>query len=94
MKKLFMSIFLYYCIFLYPVQAIDLEFQITATAENGGTIIPEGVVNVISGRNKSFVIRPQIAYEIAYLIIDGKMFKPLKLYTFSDVKENHTIQAV
>jgi PKD repeat protein len=94
MKKFLLSIILCSCLVPHPIFAIDRSVTITATCENGGTILPKGEVSVIAGRNKSFVIKAQMGYEVAYLIIDGKIFKPQNLYTFSNVTENHTIQAV
>jgi PKD repeat protein len=93
MKKVLIYFILFSC-YTYPSFAIDRLVTITSIAENGGTILPNGEVSVIAGRNKSFVIKAQIGYEIAYLIIDGKMSKPQNLYTFSNITENHTIQAV
>jgi hypothetical protein len=94
MKKFIIFIILCICVIPHPIFAIDRSVTITATCENGGTILPKGEVSVIAGRNKSFVIKAQMGYEVAYLIIDGKIFKPQNLYTFSNVTENHTIQAV
>jgi PKD repeat protein len=94
MKKIIILFILYNFFIPHPVFAIDRIFTIIATGENGGNIIPKGEVSVISGRNKSFLIVPEIGFEIAYLIVDSKMSKPENLYTFSDVSENHTIKAV
>ena len=94
MKKLFITIIILSCIIPQTTQAIDRVLTITAIGEDGGNIIPKGEVSVISGRNKSFLIVPVTGFEIAYLIVDGKMLKPEKTYTFSNVTENHSIRAI
>ena len=81
-------------IFPQTAYSADIIHKITATAEQGGKISPKGEVSVIHSVNKRFTITADPGHEIAYLIVDGNMVKPEALYTFKNVTENHSIQAV
>ena len=67
---------------------------ITATAGEGGTITPSGRVSVKRGGDKSFTITPAAGYIIADLLVDGKSVGAVSEYTFADVDEKHSIDAV
>lgn len=68
-------------------------YTITATAGQGGSIIPSGVVSVQSGGSQTFTIVPDSCYEIMDVIVDGISVGAVGSYTFSDVMTNHTIEA-
>ncbi|KPA15382.1 outer membrane adhesin-like protein, partial [Candidatus Magnetomorum sp. HK-1] len=74
---------------------------IEAIKGTGGTIEPEGIVNVESGETQHFTIRPDQGYTVNQVIVDGKNIATsvkrsgsnvLMLdYDFNDVSEDHTI---
>lgn len=66
-------------------------YSIVATAGEGGTISPEGTVNVEEGGDVSFTITPDNGYVIQSVKVDGKDIGARYSFTFADVKANHTI---
>lgn len=66
---------------------------ITATAEAGGKISPEGVVTVKKGTNKTFTITPDAGYVISAVTVDGVNRGAIGIYTFTKIKVAHTISA-
>jgi len=71
-----------------------LTYAVEATAGVGGKIAPEGVQTVLCGDDITFAITPDSGYEIEDVLVDGLSFGAIDTYTFSDVKANHTIEAV
>ena len=69
------------------------EYTITASADVGGSITPEGEVSVRQGRSQAFSIRAEEGYTIGDVQVDGKSVGSVAEYTFEEVSENHTIQA-
>ena len=74
---------------------VQLQFVITATAGEGGTINPEGNVIMTPGDSQMFTITPdeEAGYEIADVIVDGVSVGAVQSYTFDNVITNHTIEA-
>ena len=68
------------------------QFTITAIANANGTISPKGDVQVIGGKNQTFIFTPASGYELETVSIDDN---PLEIndlqYIFESVTENHTI---
>ena len=69
------------------------EFTITASADQGGVITPNGTVTVAKGESATFAIAASAGYEISDVIVDGASVGKVESYTFSDVSANHTIEA-
>jgi hypothetical protein len=69
------------------------EFHITAQAQQGGTISPDGDTIVLEGNNQVYAIVPVNAYQIADILVDGISKGPKDRFTFWDVNANHTIEA-
>ena len=69
------------------------EFTITASADQGGVITPNGTVTVAKGESATFAIAASAGYEISDVTVDGKSVGKVESYTFSDVSANHTIEA-
>jgi hypothetical protein len=65
---------------------------ITASAGEGGSISPAGLVEVIEGEDQIFTVIADEDYEIAALNIDGTNINPETGYTFSNVTSDHTIE--
>lgn len=69
-----------------------LTHTITATAGKGGTISPNGTVNVIDGEGAEFTFTPDEGYKVSQVLVDGKAVEATDSYTFTGVTENHTIE--
>jgi hypothetical protein len=72
--------------------AID-TFTISATADANGSITPSGPVTVIYNANQAFTIAPNAGYHIVDVLVDGASVGPVASYTFTKVKDDHTISA-
>lgn len=66
-------------------------YQIAASANGGGAISPEGILNVSEGTNQTFTMTPLEGYQIREVLVDGQSQGALDSYTFTDIRENHTI---
>lgn len=69
-----------------------IDYRITATAGENGTISPSGDVKVTDGNNQEFTITPNSGYEIDTLKVDGADVTLSTSYTFTVVNANHTIE--
>ena len=72
------------------------EFTITATANEGGSITPAGVVPVSFGANKTFYFAAEAGYELARVLVDGINKEEAVAqgqFTFENVDDNHIITA-
>ncbi len=70
------------------------EFEIEATASNGGTVTPAGISKVKYSKSQTYEIIPNNGYEIVSVYVDGKDMGSITSYTFKNIKSNHTISAV
>jgi Tfp pilus tip-associated adhesin PilY1 len=69
-------------------------YTLTPTAGANGSISPDVVQTVDYGTDKTFYMTPNAGYCIQSVVVDGYSQAPvLGAYTFSGVKENHTISA-
>ncbi len=64
-------------------------YTITSTAGANGTITETATVNY--GDSKTFTITPNAHYHIEKVVVDGEDKGTINTYTFTDVKESHTI---
>lgn len=64
-----------------------------AVAGQEGGEIRAGSNLVSRGEERSFTIKPHKGFEITDVRVDGKSLGPVKDYTFSDICENHRIEA-
>lgn len=72
---------------------IKYQHTITASAGEGGSISPRGSVVVDDGKNQEFLIVPDEGYEILSVKVDGIEQGAKGTYTFTNVTENHNINA-
>jgi len=70
-----------------------ITFTITASSGVGGTITPAGTVTVNYSDSKIFTITPNSGYKISDVKVDGKSVGAVSTYTFSNITDNHTIEA-
>ena len=66
-------------------------YYIDADAVEGGVVNPSGRVAVVSGGSHTFTITADKGYEITDVLVDGVSVGAVSSYTFSNVRENHTI---
>ena len=69
------------------------EHVITASAGPHGRIDPSGQQVVLDGGSQTFSITPDGGFHVGDVRVDGVSVGPVATYTFSNVKENHTIEA-
>jgi len=70
-----------------------IEYTITATAGDHGSISPAGNVVVEEGEDQSFTITPDPDYQIADVLVDGVSVGEVAVYEFINVVASHTIEA-
>ena len=74
------------------VFAID-TYTIDATAGANGSIVPNGVATVNHGGQQVLAITPNSGFRVADVQVDGISVGPATSYTFSNVSQDHTIEA-
>ena len=71
-----------------------LTFAITSSSGVNGTISPSGKTTVNYGSSKTFTITPSYGYKISNVKVDGKSVGPVSSYTFTNITQDHTIEAL
>lgn len=79
----------------YTIHAIFTPFTytITATASFGGSIDPSGAVEINCGLDQQFTITADDGFVIWNVFVDGAPQGALSAYKFTNVTEDHTIDA-
>ncbi len=70
------------------------RYSISAVSGSHGRLLPEGVVMVDAGDSVAFTIIADIGYRIRDVLIDDQSMGPIQSYTFANVTQNHTIEAL
>ena len=70
------------------------DHTIRASAGANGTISPAGWTSVGEGGEQTFTITPDEGYAVAKVLVDGRSVGAVTSYTFRDVTQDHTIEAV
>jgi len=73
---------------------IPSHYEIVSSVIGRGEITPLGTTNVAPNGSQLYIISPAIDSHLAYLIVDGVVHPADDTYGFTEVMENHTIQAV
>lgn len=68
-----------------------VKHTITATADEGGSISPEGKTIVYYGDKLTYTITPDAGYTIAAIYVDGQYVKAAETYTFTETSRNRRI---
>ena len=76
------------------VTEFDVNYNIIATANRGGSVSPSGSVKVASGSDKTFTFKPKDGYELVDVLVDGESIGAVSSYTFRNVKADHSIKAI
>ena len=71
----------------------QITYTIMASAENGGTITPEGNTTVNCGENQGYTIAANNGYRILDVVVDGQSVGAVESYSFDNVTANHSISA-
>jgi hypothetical protein len=69
------------------------SFTITSSAGAGGSIAPQGNVEVDRGDDITFTITPEAGYSVAEILVDGVPVSITTTYTFENIGDDHTIAA-
>lgn len=72
----------------------ETTYIITAAAGANGSISPSGSVEVKEGADQTFTITADEGYEIENLKVDGSDVSAASSYTFNNVTEAHSIEAI
>jgi photosystem II stability/assembly factor-like uncharacterized protein len=70
-----------------------VTYNITASAGANGSINPPGNVSVTENNSQSFVIKPNVGYAIADVLVDGISVGAVSSFTFTNVLSPHSIFA-
>ena len=70
------------------------DHTIRASAGANGTISPVGWTSVGEGGEQTFTITPDTGYAVAKVLVDGRSVGAVSSYTFRNVTQDHTIEAV
>lgn len=76
------------------VEPSDNKYIITATAGTGGSISPEGSIEVEENSSQTFAIIPNNNYKISSVVVDGVEQGAISAYIFNNVTTCHAISAV
>ena len=69
-----------------------ITIRASATPKPGGSIQPSGTIKIYPGAEQTFVIRPNLGYEIADVIVDRVSQGKTSIYTFTNVTSSHSIE--
>jgi len=69
------------------------QFQITATANENGSITPHGQMAFGKGDDQTFDIIPNDGFTIADVFVDQVSLGPIERFTFWDIQADHHIHA-
>ncbi|SNS77078.1 Iron Transport-associated domain-containing protein [Anaerovirgula multivorans] len=75
----------------YPISAGGEKYIIEATAGEGGTIDPDGKVEVEAGKDQTFTIKADEGYKIKEVIVDNESVGAIESYTFEKIEKSGEI---
>jgi hypothetical protein len=73
---------------------LQINHVARTTSSNGGMILPSGTISIVDRGAQAFSIVPDRGGRIVDVLIDGVSQGPITSYTFSNVTEDHSIEAV
>lgn len=76
------------------IQPLPFSCNITTNISQGGSIFPDGKIEVPTGSNQSFIIAADPGFEIYQVLIDNHDIGPIPGYSFTNVVRDHTIDVM
>ncbi len=81
-------------VYKYAITAAGpVQYTITATAGEGGTISPSGAASVNGGADQMYSIGPSAGHHVQDVLVDGQSVGTVLSYAFQAVAANHAISA-
>ena len=71
----------------------SITYLMHSTADEGGTITPEGALTATQGSSLTYTITPNSDYRITAVTVDGISVGAVSSYTFNDLDSGHSITA-
>ncbi len=71
----------------------NTQYDVTATAGEGGSITNEGISKVKFGNSITYIITPDAGYKIESVKVNGKEMGAITEYTFKNVRSKQNISA-
>ena len=68
-------------------------FTVSPTSGKGGSLSPGHNICLDKGGAVTFTIEPESGYKIEDVLVDGISAGPISSYTFTDIEDDHTIEA-
>ncbi|UXX80993.1 T9SS type A sorting domain-containing protein [Reichenbachiella carrageenanivorans] len=68
-----------------------ITYDITASAGANGAVAPSGAVAVDYGTTQTFTFTPDDTYRVLDVLVDGSSVGAVDTYSFTNVKETHTV---
>lgn len=68
-----------------------IEYTITASAGDNGSISPSGQVSIAYGTDTTFTMNPAVGFEVEDVLVNGESVGAVSTYLFSGVKGDSTI---
>jgi len=82
------------CFFmLFHSGAVSYSYTVSASAGTGGSISPSGEVTVASGSDQTFIINPDLGYEVYDVVTNSGSAGLVSSYTFNNVSADDSITA-
>ncbi|MBF0449988.1 MAG: carboxypeptidase regulatory-like domain-containing protein [Candidatus Magnetomorum sp.] len=78
----------------FDINISCLPIVVETSFQGSGAIEPSGIISLKQGQNQSFSIIPASGYYIQSLIVDGLSVSPQDTFTFWNIQEAHTINAI
>ncbi|NTV91141.1 MAG: hypothetical protein HGA22_12405, partial [Clostridiales bacterium] len=69
-------------------------YAFKVSSNNGGTISPQYDVKVFGSTSRTFTLLPKEGFTVGDIIVDGVSVGPASVYSFKNVKADHSIQVV
>ena len=69
-------------------------YLISSFSLPGGSIARSGTISVVSGSSQTFTITPDANLHIKDVLVDGVSVGAVSSYTFNNITDNHTIEAI
>ncbi len=76
-----------------PAQPEPTQYNVTLSAGDNGTVLPNGTITVTEGSNLTFTVTPDSGYQVAAVRVNGTDLGAVSTHTFSAVSADMTVTA-